>query len=1054
MSIKTITQAYKKYDANTLDKRIREFWKQHNCYSITKKHREKGISYYFVDGPPYTTGSIHLGTAWNKILKDTVIRYRRMTNLNVRDQPGFDMHGLPIEVKVEKELGIKNKKEIETYGIDRFVLKCKEFAMNYQKSMSKQFEKLGVWMDWDNPYLTIKNEYIESTWWTIKKAWEKNLLVQAERVLTWCPRCETALANAEVEFFEKSDPSIYVKFKIEGKENEYILIWTTTPWTIPSNLAVAVHPDFEYIKVEVFKNGKSEYLIILEERLEDIMDLGGYERYKILDIFKGRDLEGLKYIHPLLEEVPYHQNIKSDWAHKVVLADYVLTENTGCVHTAPGFGPDDFETCKEYKIPAFCPIDDTGRFTEEGGKYKGLFVKDSDEIVIKDLDEKGLLLKLKKVIHKYGHCWRCHIPIIYKTTNQWFLKVTDLKDKMLEEINSTKWTPDWAGSARFYDWVSNARDWCISRQRYWGIPIPIWHCSCGKMKVIGSINDLQEGENYLDGMDLHIPHIDNITFKCQDCGNIMKRSNDILDVWFDSAVCSWASMGYPQHKDEFEKWWPCRWITEAHDQTRGWFYSQLGASIISFDEIPYKSVLMHGFALDEDGKPMSKSAEKVTDPNEITEMYGTDALRFYLLKVSAQWEDLPFSLEGVKNAHRSLNIFWNIYVFATTYMSLDNFDTNTQIDDIYNDLRLEDKWLLSKLESLKEEVTKNIETYDLHKACRALENFTLDEFSRWYIRLIRDRTWIEGYSPDKIAAYKTLHHTLVTISQLFAPFMPFISEEIYQNLDGKMATVHMTDWPKVNKSLVNKNLEKNMIHIRNIVESASNARQKAKIKLRHPIKRIIVKVNNDEIVDAINKLENILLSQVNSKKVEIIEPDEDWNELGLTFHPNYNVLGPIFKKDANEFVKILNEIPPIELKSKIEEGFILNFKGKDIEINKSMVNFSTSLPNNIFDSEFDNGIVYIDSEITDEIKGEAFAREIIRRIQEMRKELDLDVEEYIEVGVELSDELTTLIEKWTEFICTETRSKKIELNKILEKGKIKKWEIDKSPILIEVIKIK
>lgn len=1052
MTTKTISQAHKKYDAYKIENGIRDFWVQNNCYQKTKEHRESGEDYYFVDGPPYTTGSIHLGTAWNKILKDTVIRYRRMNNKNVRDQPGFDMHGLPIEVKVEKVLGIKNKKDINNFGIDKFVSKCKEFAISYQKSMSKQFEDLGVWMDWNHPYLTIKNEYIESTWWTIKKAYEKKLLVQAERVLTWCPRCETALANAEVEFSEKSDPSIYVKFKIDGKENEYILIWTTTPWTIPSNLAVAVHPDFDYIKVELVKEDKKEILYIIEERLEDIMDIGRYDSYKILDIMKGKELEGLKYIHPLLEEVPYHQKINADWAHKVILADYVLKDNTGCVHTAPGFGPDDFETGKKYNIPAFCPIDDTGSFTEEGGKYQGLFVKDSDKIVVEDLKKKGLLFKLEKVVHKYGHCWRCHIPIIYKTTKQWFLKVTELKDKMLDEINKTHWTPDWAGSARFYDWVSNARDWCISRQRYWGIPIPIWKCKCGEIKVIGSSLELKNCENYKEGMDLHIPRIDTITIKCQACDKIMKRVDDILDVWFDSAVCSWASMGYPNRTDEYDKWWPCKWITEAHDQTRGWFYSQLGASIISFDEIPYKSVLMHGFALDEDGSPMSKSSDKVTDPKEITDMYGKDALRFYLIKASAQWEDLPFSLEGVKNANRSLNILWNIYVFSTTYMSLDNFNSEISLKELDKNLRLEDRWLLSKLESLKEEVTKNIDLYDLHKACRALEDFTLDELSRWYIRLIRDRTWIEGDNPDKISAYKILHENLVTLSKLYAPFMPFISEEIYQNLDGKHASVHMCDWPTVKNTRIDKNLERDMIHIRNIVESASNARQKAKIKLRHPIKRIIIKGNDIEIVNAVKSLEKVLLTQVNVKKIEIIEPDNEWEELDLTFQPNYHVLGPIFKQDSNEVGNILKEISPLDLKRKFEDGFVLIFKDKNFEITKEMVNFSTVLPKNIFSSDFEKGMVYIDVEITEEIKGEGFAREIIRRIQEMRKEFDLDIEDYIEVFIKLNEDLNTLIKNWENFICSETRTKKIDFNESFQNGKIKEWVIEREKIVIGIRK--
>ena len=482
----------KNYFPYLLEKKIQEYWYENKIYEKTKKLKEKCKDYYFIDGPPYTSGSIHIGTAWNKILKDAFIRYKRMQKNNIRDQPGFDMHGLPIEVNVEQSLNIKNKKEIERYGIDNFITKCKESAKEYQKTMTEEFKELGVWLDWEHPYLTITNEYIESAWWSIKKAYEKNLLYHSERVVTWCPRCETALAEAEVEYWDETDPSIYVKYKIENTVNEYLVIWTTTPWTIPSDLAVAIHPEFYYVKVAVEKDNMREIWIVLEERYIELADIAGYHIVSIIDRFKGSKIEGIKYVHPLIDEVPYLKRELSKWKHCVVLADYVTTENTGLVHTSPGHGPDDFETGVRYSLPAFCPVDSSGVFTDDAGKYKNMFIKDADNLIIKDLESKKLILYAGKITHRYGHCWRCKTPITYRATKQWFLKITALKNKMLDEIDRVKWYPEWAGSARQKNWIENARDWCISRQRYWGIPIPLWICSCGEKKVIGSIEELKK----------------------------------------------------------------------------------------------------------------------------------------------------------------------------------------------------------------------------------------------------------------------------------------------------------------------------------------------------------------------------------------------------------------------------------------------------------------------------------------------------------------------------------------------------------------------------------
>ncbi|MDI6855764.1 MAG: isoleucine--tRNA ligase [Candidatus Thermoplasmatota archaeon] len=958
-----VRQASGKYDFKALERKIANYWAENNIYEKVKKKHERGKDYYFIDGPPYTSGSVHLGTAWNKIIKDVVIRYLRMNNFNVRDQPGYDMHGLPIEVQVEKTLNIRNKKEIETFGVERFVSKCKEFALECMHKMTSQFSALGVWLDWNKPYLTITNNYIESAWWTLKKAYGKQLLFRALRVLTWCPRCETALADAEIEYWDEKDYSIYVKFKLRDRAG-FLLVWTTTPWTLPANLAVAVHPEFNYVEA---KFDDRDTLILVEERLEDVMRISNYERYQILKRYKGRDIEGLDYIHPLAEEVPIHK----DRVHKVILADFVTSENTGLVHIAPGHGEEDFEAGEKYGLEPLSLVLGSGSFDSQAGKYAGLNIKDANSIIIEDLKRKNLLLASDYVIHRYGHCWRCSTPIIYRATKQWFLKVTAVKEKMLEELEKVKWYPEWAGLSRFKEWVSSARDWCISRQRYWGIPLPIWVCEkCSNLKIVTSREEL-------GAQELHRPWIDKVILECDKCRANMLRVNDVVDVWLDSAVCSWAQLNYPKNNEEFSRWWPCEFITEAHDQTRGWFYSQLVASVIALNRAPYRTVLVHGWALDEKGVAMSKSLGNVITPEEVIEKYGTDALRFYLLSNSPVWEDQPFSWDGVRNANRMLNMLWNVYVFATTYMALDKFE-NLDINIVQEHLKPEDRWLLSRVESLKQVFNDEFKNYNLHKVCRAIEKFVLDDLSRWYVRLVRDRTWLEEKTNDKIAVYKTLYEALITTTKLLAPVVPFVSDEIYLNMCGNLGSVHLESWPKVDESIIDKTLESQVALVREVTETVASARQKANIKLRYPIKRVVVKTSA-EVANALKSLESMLLDQTNSKNLEFGEITEKCVSLNFTY-----------------------------------------------------------------------GTVYIDTEITPELKLEGLARELVRRIQTMRKELNLNVEDYIEVWIEASATVTNACEKWLEYIRRETRSETINFKSM--SGLVKVWDIDGEKVTLGVKK--
>ncbi len=1030
------------YDAKVMEQNIQKFWDEVDAYSRVRELRNKGMKFFFVDGPPYTTGRIHLGTAWNKIIKDSILRYRSMKGYHVLDRAGWDMHGLPIEVKVEGVLGFKSKKDIEKYGVGNFVAKCKEFALSHRDEMTLQFKNLGVWLNWKDPYMTLRDEYIEAAWWTLKQANEKKLLERGLRVVNWCPRCETAIADSEVEYADETDPSVYIKFPLRNEENTYIVIWTTTPWTIPANIAVAVHPSFEYVRVRAMKDGKEEILIMAAQLMQNVLKQGRYKEYQVLETMLGEDMH-IEYRAPLGEKVP-KQKV---FPHNVYLADFVTAENTGCVHIAPGHGIDDFELGMKNNLPIFCPVGPDGRYTEEAGDYKGMHVRDANKIVLDDLAENGLLLASGSISHRYGHCWRCKTPIIYLATEQWFLRVTDLKEKMLREIEKVKWYPEWAGSARFADWVVGSRDWCISRQRYWGIPIPVWICeSCGEIEVMGTMDELRSRSGVSTLADLHRPSVDNIHIKCK-CGKRMSRVPDVFDVWFDSAVASWATLKFPREEKAFNDLWPADFITEGHDQTRGWFYSQMGASMIAFGKAPYKSVLMHGFTLDTEGKKMSKSLGNVVSPEEVVAKYGVEPLRLYVLSQNAPWEDLKFSWDEVGNVHRMLNILWNVYRFPLPYMILDNFNPH-EMKAVPEALRLEDRWILSRVQSLIKQVDSAMSEYNLHKATRPISEFVLEDLSRWYIQLIRPRTWREANDPDKLAAYYTLYEVLVTLTKLIAPFAPHISEEMYQNLvrgvdPDAPASVHMCDWVKPKEEFMDTELEMKMNIIREIVEASSNARQKLKRKLRWPVKRIVVAPKKEEVAAAVSVLGSVLKEQTNAREIVLLKVEEAWEELGIEVVPNPAALGPEFKKEAGKVMAELKKADGKALKKAITE--LGSFKLKGWNITSDMVSFRDAIPPAIANASFSAGDVYVDTELTREIESEGYAREVIRRIQDMRKELDLAVEEEIDVLVEIRDnKVLELVSDLKDFISSEVRAKSLILGSEIEvKGDlVKDWDVE------------
>ncbi|OPX69118.1 MAG: Isoleucine--tRNA ligase [Methanoregulaceae archaeon PtaB.Bin056] len=1021
------------YQAQEIEDSVQSYWREENTYEKVKVLREGGKDFFFVDGPPYTTGHIHLGTAWNKIIKDCLLRYHRMCGRNVIARAGYDMHGLPIEVRVEQTLGFSSKKDIERFGIGEFIDQCRTFAARNKDIMSEQFMRLGVWLDFDDPYQTMHPGYIEAAWWTLKRADEEGMLERGFRVVNWCPRCATAIADAEVEYWDERDPSIFVKFPLEGAPGEYLVIWTTTPWTLPANVAVAVHPEFSYARVEAVKGGMKEVLWIAEDLVEPVLRKGRYQDYTITEKRPGREMCSMTYQSPLREQVPLQETI----SHRVVTADFVAMENTGMVHIAPGHGWDDYLLgCRE-DLPIICPVDAQGHFFGDVGMLNAMFIKDADPAVLDALGDH--LLASDYVVHRYGHCWRCKTPIIYRATSQWFLKASLLKDRMLEEVGEVTWYPEWAGSARFYDWIKEARDWCISRQRYWGIPIPIWTCgSCGSHRVIGTIAELEEASGS-PVPDPHRPWVDELAITCT-CGGTMRRVEDIFDVWFDSAVASWATLGFPAKREALQKLWPADFITEGQDQTRGWFYSQLGASTIAFGRAPYKSVLMHGFALDAEGRKMSKSLGNVVTPEEVVQSQGVDVLRLYVLSQNAPWDDLRFNWDGVKNVARAMNILWNVYRFPLPYMIMDGFLPESPggrwedgfIRRNFPALAPEDKWIVSRVNSLARQVNAELSGCQLHRASRAVIGFILEDLSRWYVQLVRPRMWLEGEAPEKSRAYETIYYALRILLGVASPFIPHITEAMYRNLrlEGDPESVHMLDWFQGDDSLRDESLERAMDTVRSFDEAQANARQAGKRKLRWPVRECVVVADSGEVADAISSLNDICRDRANAKVVRAI--CGTWDRIGWKAEPVMKALGPAFGRKAPLVKDLIMNADGNAMKSAIDAGeaFVLVQGAERFEIVPGQVTFVQQLPEGVFSAPMQGGTVYVDTGLDPDLEAEGYAREIIRRFQEMRRQLDLRVEDFITARACIADPriCRMVAESWRDAIRDEIRAAYFEVS--------------------------
>jgi len=927
-----------------------KFWEKNKIYQKTKLARKNGKKFYFLDGPPYATGKIHVGTALNQVLKDCYHRYFRMRGFNVWDRPGFDTHGLPIENKVERKFGFKTKKDIETFGVDKFALECRKFATEHIGIMTQQFKDLGVWMDWDNPYLTLDNEYIEGAWFTFKKGFEKGLLYKGNYPVHICPHCETAVAYNEIEHSKVKDPSLYVKFKVKGKKDEYLLIWTTTPWTLPANTGVMAKPSADYVKVKV----GDEILILSNHLLIKAMQEAGVKDYHIVEEMKGEKLDGLQYEHPLADMFSYQKGLKN--AHRVVMNEQYVTleDGTGLVHTAPGHGQEDYKIGIENKLPSLSPVNMDGTFDKNSGKVAGMYVRDANPVIVEELKNRGLLFKEGVIEHEYPFCWRCNTALILISVPQWFFKVTEIRTKLLEENAKVIWNPPWAGD-RFKNWLDSLGDWPVSRQRYWGIPLPIWTCKkCGNVKVIGSRKELPNPPK-----DLHKPHIDKVILKCSKCKSEMRRVPDVMDVWFDSGVAAWASLGYPNDKKLFKKMWPVDLVMEGPDQIRGWWNSMMITGVITFWRSPFEKVLFHGFMLDSHGVKMAKSKGNIVSPEDVIAKHGRDVLRFHYLS-HVPWEDSYFKWEDLGDISKSFTVLKNVFNFVRTYVPKTGKATG---------MKVEDKWILSKLNSLIEGSTRNFDSLNAQKAARDVVDFVLNDFSRWYIKIIRDRVWVGYKGKDRDAAFHTLYTVTREVTKLLAPFAPFMSEELYQNVivplkKGKLS-VHMEDWPVANKKLIDVKLEKEMEIVKQIFETSLAARQQAGIKLRWPVRGIVVAADKKELLkpatDAVKHMNEILRNMCNSK-----------------------IVAASGKKPKGDFI------------------------GND----------------------FHYGVLFLDKSQDEWTKKEAMFRELVRYIQEMRKSNKFNVNDSIKLSVSSDPKTSKRLEEYKEKLLHEVGAKKVSFGKV------------------------
>ena len=1049
---------YKKVSTNLnfveREKETAQFWKDHDIFKKSIETREGDPVYTFYDGPPTANGKPHIGHVLTRVIKDMIPRYRTMKGYMVPRKAGWDTHGLPVELEVEKKLGLDGKEQIEEYGLDPFITQCKESVWKY-KGMWEDFSKtVGFWADMDNPYVTYNDNFIESEWWALKTIWDKGLLYKGFKIVPYCPRCGTPLSSHEVAQGYKAvkERSAVVRFKVAG-EDAYFLAWTTTPWTLPSNVALCVNPEETYCKVKA-ADGYVYYMA--KALLDKVLGKLGTEEtpaYEILETYKGTDLEYKEYV-PLYEGAAKSAEKQHKKAHFVTCADYVtMSDGTGIVHIAPAFGEDDAQVGRKYDLPFVQFVDGKGSMTEDT-PYAGLFVKDADPKVLVDLDKEGLLFDAPKFEHDYPFCWRCDTPLIYYARESWFIKMTAVKDDLIRNNNTINWIPKSIGKGRFGDWLNNIQDWGISRNRYWGTPLNVWQCEgCGKMECIGSRQELEEksGNPEAQTVELHRPYIDAITLTCPDCGKTMKRVPEVIDCWFDSGAMPFAQHHYPfENKELFEQQFPAQFISEAVDQTRGWFYSLLAESTLLFNKAPYKNVIVLGHVQDENGQKMSKSKVNAVDPFDALEQHGADAIRWYFYSNSAPWLPNRFHADAVTEGQRKfMGTLWNTYAFYVLYANIDEFDP-TKYSLEYDKLSVMDKWLLSRLNSCVKTVDDCLANYKIPETTKALQAF-VDDMSNWYVRRSRQRFWAKGMEQDKINAYMTLYTALVTFIKASAPMIPFMTEDIYQNLVKSVNTdapesIHLCDFPAVDEAMIDEKLEQDMGEVLDIVVLGRAARNASGIKNRQPIGQMFV--NGEAALTDYYK--QIIEGELNVK--DVIFKDDVSDLTDYTFKPQMRILGPKYGKDLGKIRNILANLNGSAAKKELDANGFLT-----IELNDGKINL---LPEELlidmsqkegYVSQADHGVtVVLDTNLTPALLEEGFVREIISKVQTMRKEAGFEVTDHITVYEEGNDKIKEVMTKYTDEIKNDVLADDMCLD--AEGGYSKEWDINGEKVRLGVEK--
>ena len=1035
------------------EKEVEKFWADHDIFQKSMKEREGNPMYTFYDGPPTANGKPHIGHVLTRVIKDMIPRYRTMKGYQVPRKAGWDTHGLPVELEVEKLLGLDGKDQIEEYGLEPFIDKCKESVWKY-KGMWEDFSStVGFWADMDNPYVTYDNNFIESEWWALKQIWDKGLLYKGFKIVPYCPRCGTPLSAQEVAqgYKDVKERSAIVRFKVKD-EDAYILAWTTTPWTLPSNLALCVNPKEDYAKVKA-ADGYTYYMAcaLLDTVLGKLADGEEKSAYEVLETYKGTDLEGKEY-EPLYQCAADLAEKQKKKAFYVVCDEYVtLTDGTGVVHIAPAFGEDDANVGRKYDLPFVQLVDEKGNMAEST-PFAGLFVKKADPEVLKDLESRGQLFDAPKFEHSYPHCWRCDTPLIYYARESWFIKMTEVKDDLIANNNTINWIPESIGKGRFGDWLENVQDWGISRNRYWGTPLNIWECECGHMHSIGSIEELKSmSDNCPDDIELHRPYIDEVTIRCPKCGKPMHRVPEVIDCWFDSGSMPFAQHHYPfENKDLFEQQFPAKFISEAVDQTRGWFYSLLAISTLLFNKAPYENVIVLGHVQDENGQKMSKSKGNAVDPFDALQTYGADAIRWYFYVNSAPWLPNRFHGKAVTEGQRKfMGTLWNTYAFFVLYANIDEFDA-TKYTLEYDKLSVMDKWLLSKLNTLIKTVDDHLANYRIPESARALQEF-VDDMSNWYVRRSRERFWAKGMEQDKINAYMTLYTALVTVSKVAAPMIPFMTEQIYQNLVGSIdasapESIHLCDFPTVKEEFIDAELEANMDHVLKLVVMGRACRNTSNIKNRQPIGQMFVKAG----FELPEFYQEIVADELNVKNVKFTEDVRDFTS--YSFKPQLKTVGPKYGKMLGGIRQGLEQLDGNAAMDEINEtgSLKLDVNGQEITLFKEDLLIDTAqIPGYV--SENDNGItVVLDTNLTEELLEEGFVREIVSKIQTMGKEAGFEVMDKITVTYEGSEKAESVFEKHGEEIGNEVLA--VAVTKAQPAGYVKEWKINGEAVNLGVQK--